>query len=78
MSSKYTTMIPSAMRVLKILFIIVWKVAGLLVILKNIMRGLKKLRLVQKATFHSSPGLMCMLLKPQQMSSFVKYQALRS
>ena len=75
MLSKYTTMIPSAMRVLKISFIIVWKVAGLLVILKNIMRGSKRPQLVQKAAFHSSLGLMHMLLKPQWMSSFVKYLA---
>ena len=50
------------MRVLKMLFIIVWKVAGLLVILKNITRGSKRLWLVWKATFHLSPGLMHMLL----------------
>ena len=71
-------MIPLAIRVLKMSFIIVWKVAGLLVILKNITRGSKRPRLVQKAAFHSSPGLMRMLLKPQWTSSFVKYQALRS
>jgi len=29
MSSKYTTMIPLAIRVLKMSFIIVWKVAGI-------------------------------------------------
>ena len=63
MSSKYTTTIPSAMRVLKMSFIIVWKVVGLLVILKNITRGLKRPQLVQKATFHSSPGLIHILLK---------------
>ena len=57
-------MIPSAMTVQKTSFIMVWKVVGLLVILKNIMRGLKRLRLVQKAVFHSSPGLMHTLLKP--------------
>ena len=78
MSSKYTTTIPSAMRVLKMSFIIVWKVAGLLVIPKNITRGSKRPRLVQKAAFHLSPGLMCILLKPQQTSSFVKYRAPRS
>ena len=42
MSSKYTMTIPSAMTVLKMSFIIVWKVAGLLVIPKNITRGLKR------------------------------------
>ena len=64
--------------VLKMSFIIVWKVAGLLVIPKNITRGLKRPWLVRKATFHSSLDLMHILLKPQQTSSFVKYQALRS
>ena len=53
------------MRVLKMSFIIVWKVAGLLVILKNITRGSKWPRLVRKAAFHSFLGLMHMLLKPQ-------------
>ena len=46
MLSKYTTTIPSAMRVLKISFIIVWKVAGLLVIPKNITKGSKRPQLV--------------------------------
>ena len=78
MSSKYTTMIPLAMTVQKTLFIMIWKVAGLLVILKNITRGSKRPRLVQKAAFHSSPGLICTLLKPQQTLSFVKYLALQS
>ena len=78
MSSKYTTTILLAMRVLKMSFIIVWKVAGLLVILKNITRGSKRPRLVRKAAFHSSPGLIRMLLKPHQTSSFVKYLAPRS
>ena len=76
--SKYTTMIPSAMRVLKMSFIMVWKVAGLLVIPKNIIRDSKRLRLVQKTAFHSSLDLMHTLLKPHQTSSFVKYLALRS
>ena len=78
MSSKYTTMIPSAMTVQKTSFIMVWKVVGLLVIPKNITRGSKRLQLVQKAAFHSSPDLMCTLLKPQRTSSFVKYLALWS
>ena len=78
MSSKYTMTIPSAMTVQKTLFIMVWKVAELLVIPKNIMRGSKRPRLVQKAAFHLSPGLMYTLLKPQQMLSFVKYLALQS
>ena len=56
-------------------FIIVWKVAGLLVILKNITKGSNKPRLVWKAAFHLSLGLMRTLLKPQQISSLVKYFA---
>ena len=66
------------MRVLKMSFIIVWKVAGLLVILKNIMRSSKRLWLVQKAAFHSSLGLIRTLLKPHRTSSFVKYLAPQS
>ena len=66
------------MRVLKMSFIIVWKVVGLLVILKNITRGSKRLQLVRKAAFHSSLGLICMLLKLHQTSSFVKYLAPQS
>ena len=42
MLSKYTTITSLAMRVLKISFIIVWKVVGLLVILKNITRDSKR------------------------------------
>jgi len=60
------------------LFIIVWKVAGLLVIPKNITKGSNRPRLVWKAAFYSSLGLMQTLLKPQQMSSLVKYLAPRS
>ena len=78
MSSKYTMTIPLAMTVQKTLFIMVWKVVGLLVIPKNITRGSKRLRLVRKAAFHSSPGLMCTLLKSQWTSSFVKYLAPQS
>ena len=78
MSSKYTIMIPLAMMVQKTLFIMVWKVVGLLVILKNIMRGSKRPQLVQKAAFYLSLGLMCTLLKLQQTSSFVKYLAPQS
>ena len=66
------------MTVQKTSFIMVWKLAGLLVIPKNIMRGLKRLQLVQKATFYLSLGLMHTLLKPQQTSSFVKYLAPQS
>ena len=40
------------------LFIMVWKVAGLLVIPKNITKGLNMPQLVWKAIFHLSPDLM--------------------
>jgi len=63
------------MRVLKISFIIVWKVVGLLVIPRNITRGSKRPPLVWKAAFYSSPGLMHTLLNPHWTSSFVKYLA---
>jgi len=56
----------------------VWKVAGLLVIPKNITKDSNRPQLVQKAAFHSSPGLMQTLLKPQWTSSLVKYLAPRS
>jgi len=49
------------------------EIAGLLVIPKNIMRGSKRPRLVQKAAFHSSSGLIHTLLNPHRTSSFVKY-----
>ena len=61
----------SAMRFQKMLFIIVWKVAGLLVISKNITRGLNRPQLVRKAAFHSFLGLI-------RMSSLVKYLASQS
>jgi len=76
--SKYTTTILLVMRFLKILFIIVWKMARLLVIPKNITRSSNRLQLVWKIVFYLSLGLIYMLLKPQQMSSLVKYLALWS
>ena len=60
------------------LFIIVQKMARLLVIPKNITRGLNRPQLVQKAVFYLSLGLICMLLKPQWTSSLVKYLAPQS
>ena len=42
MLSRQTTIMPSAMRFQKMLFIMVWKVARLLVILKNITKGLNR------------------------------------
>ena len=56
----------------------VWKVAGLLVIPKNITRGSNRPQLVWKAIFYLSLGLIQMLLKPQWTSSLVKYLALQS
>jgi len=53
---------PLLMSSLKMLFIIDWNVAGLLVRLNNP-------QFVQKAAFHSSPSLICTLLYPQHMSS---------
>src|SRR6267154_496535 len=63
----------SVMRSWKMSFIMVWKVAGLLVRPKNITRGLKSPRLVRNATFHSSPSLTRTLLYPHRTSSLVKY-----
>ena len=59
-------------------FIMVWKVARLLVISKNITKGSNRPQLVQKAAFHSFLGLMQTLLKPQRTSSLVKYLAPQS
>ena len=69
------TTTPSSMSSLKMLFIIVWKVAGLFVRPKNMTRGSYRPQLVQKAAFHSSPSFMRTLLYPQQTSSFEKYLA---
>ena len=60
-------MIPLAMTVQKTSFIIVWKVVGLLVILKNITRGLKRPLKRTKKTISLAqakdvvPGPNCML-----------------
>ena len=62
MLSRYTTTILSVIKSQKILFIIVWKVVGLLVMPKNITRGSKRSLLVQKAVFHSFLGLIQILL----------------
>src|SRR5882724_6361111 len=64
---------PSSMSSLKMSFIIVWKVVGLLVKLKNITKGSKRPHFVLKVAFHLSPSLICMLLYPQWI--FVKYLA---
>ncbi|KIJ34795.1 hypothetical protein M422DRAFT_181568 [Sphaerobolus stellatus SS14] len=53
MSSIYTQNTPSMMRSRKMLFIIVWKVTG--VMPKNMTNGSKSPLLVRKAAFHLSP-----------------------
>ena len=63
---------PSMTCRLKIVFIIIWKVAGELVSLKNITVGSNSPSGVRKAAFHLSPGFMRMLLYPQHMSNLVK------
>ena len=70
-SSMYTVSHPSAISLVNIAFIIVWKVAGELVSPKNITVGLNSPLLVMNAAFHLSPFLMCMLLYPCQRSTLV-------
>jgi hypothetical protein len=71
-SSMYIESHPWATYLWKIVFIIIWNVAGELVRPKNIMVGLKSPSRVRKAAFHSSPGLIQMLLYPQWTSNLVK------
>src|SRR6266436_3514428 len=59
----------------RMLFIMVWKVAGELHSLKNMTSGSKSPRFVEKAAFHSSPSLRWMLLKPQWRSRVVNHSA---
>ena len=54
-----------------IVFIIIWNVAGKFINLKNMTVGSKSPSSVRKAAFHSSPGLMRMLLYPHWMSNLV-------
>ena len=56
----------------KMVFIIIWNVAGELVNPKNMTRGLKSPSGVRNAPFHSLPFLMWMLLYPHQISNLVK------
>src|SRR5258708_36740996 len=63
---------PWAISLRKIIFIIIWKVAGELVSPKNITVGSKSPSGVRNAAFHSSPSLMRMLLYPQRISNLVK------
>ena len=76
--AEYLSSFPTMMRSLKISFIMVWNVAGLLVSSKNMTGGLKRSWFVWKVTFHSSPSFIHTLLNPHCTSSLVKYFALQS
>src|SRR5580658_9318448 len=71
MSSIYTDNQPSVTSLRKIVFIIIWNVAGELVNPKNMTVGSNSPSGVRKAAFHSSPGLIRMLLYPQRTSNLV-------
>ncbi len=71
MSSMYTESHPWVTSVRKMVFIIIWKVAGELVSPKNITVGLNSPSGVKKAAFHSSPSLILMLLYPHLTSTLV-------
>src|SRR6266851_2976958 len=60
---------PSLMRSQKIVFIIVWNMAGELVSLKNMIVGSYRPSLIIKATFHQSFSLIRTLLYPHSMSN---------
>jgi hypothetical protein len=60
------------MRSWKMLFIIVWKVAGEFVRLKYITKGSKSPRFIWNTAFHSSPSRIQTLLKPHWTLSFMK------
>ena len=62
--SPLTPTTPSEIMSVKMSFIMVWKVAGLLVSPKNITSGSNIPLLVWKAAFHLSPSLIHTLLKP--------------
>jgi len=62
---------PTATPSRKIVFIIIWNVAGELVSPKNMTVGSNSPSGMRKAAFHSSPGLILMLLYPQWMSTLV-------
>jgi hypothetical protein len=72
MSSMYTESHPCATSIRNMEFIIIWKVAGELVRLKNMTSGLKSPAGVSNAAFHLSPCLIRMLLYPYLMLSLVK------
>src|SRR6266404_4777799 len=71
MSSMYTDSQPWATSVRKMVFIIIWNVAGELVSPKNITVGSNSPSGVRKVAFHSSPSLILILLYPHLTSTFV-------
>src|SRR6266567_3036050 len=71
MSSMYTDSHPFATSVWKMVFIIIWNVAGEFVRPKNITVGLNSPSGVRNTPFHSSPSLMRILLYPHHTSNFV-------
>src|SRR6266550_7958033 len=70
-SSMYTDNHPFATSVRKIVFIIIWNIAGEFVRPKNITVGSNSPSGVRNAPFHSLPSLMRMLLYPHRTSNFV-------
>src|SRR6266446_3321621 len=72
MSSIYTDNQPCATSVWKMVFIIIWKVAGEVVKPKNMTVSSNNPSGVRKVAFHSSPSLMRILLYPHRTSTFVK------
>jgi hypothetical protein len=71
MLSMYTVSHFSAMLLVNMELIMVWKVAGELVSLKNIMVGSNRPSLVMNAAVHLSPSLILTLLYPQHMLNLV-------
>jgi len=68
----YTVNHPSQISSSNMAFIMAWKVAGELVIPKNMTVGSYSPSLVMKAAFHSLPFLIHTLLYPQRTSNLVK------
>src|SRR5229473_1889563 len=69
--SMYTESHPCATCFRNIVFIIIWKVVGEFIRLKNMTVGLKSPSGVRKAAFHSSPSFMHILLYPHCISNLV-------
>jgi hypothetical protein len=72
MSSRYTDTTLSVMRSWNILFIMVWKVVGLLVRPNYMTSGSKRPQFVWNTAFHSLPSQIWTSLYPQHTSSLVK------